>query len=247
MLLCLSTGAARYKEGRVLPLRDINPTQRVPVVTYLLIATNLAIFVYQYLLLAPEQNMVFVERHGVVPFYLLSGYGPALSTPITSMFMHGGLGHVASNMWFLHVFGDNVEDTLGHLRFFLFYLVTGLVAVLAHALTDTSSQVPLVGASGAISGILGAYIVLHPRARVVTWAFIFIMELPAFFFLLVWFAMQVFSSFGSIGDGQAGVAFFAHVGGFVAGVTLVLTSGRRNQPVTYLGPRVSPRALRKRW
>jgi membrane associated rhomboid family serine protease len=230
----------------VLPLRDINPTRRTPVVTYLLIAVNLAMFVYQYLLMSPEANQLFVEKHGAVPFYLFSGYGPALSTVLTSMFMHGGLGHIASNMWFLHVFGDNVEDTLGHVRYLVFYLVTGVVAVVAHGLIDASSQVPLVGASGAISGVLGAYIILHPRARVVTWAFILLFEVPAWFFLLVWFAMQVLSGFGTLGDGRAGVAFFAHIGGFVAGVLLVLVSGRDRQPVTYLGPRLSSRELRRR-
>jgi membrane associated rhomboid family serine protease len=231
----------------VLPLRDINPTQRTPVVTYALIAINLAVFVYQYILLAPAQNELFVRQHGVVPFYLLSGYGPALSTPLTSMFMHGGIGHLVSNMWFLHVFGDNVEDALGHFRYVVFYLVTGGVAVLAHAFMDTSSQIPMVGASGAISGILGAYIVLHPRARVVTWAFIFIVEIPAFFFLLFWFVMQLFGGFGSLGQGAAspGVAFFAHVGGFVAGVALVLAGGRPKGPVTYLGPRVPTRGMRR--
>jgi membrane associated rhomboid family serine protease len=230
----------------VLPLRDINPTRRTPVVTYLLIAANLAVFVYQYLVLSPAANQLFVQKHGMIPAFLFSGYGPSLSTLVTSMFLHGGLGHIASNMWFLHVFGDNVEDTLGHLRYFLFYLLTGAVAVVAHGLVDPSSQVPLVGASGAISGILGAYIVLHPRARVVTWAFILLFEVPAWFFLLVWFGMQVLSGFGTLGDGQAGVAFFAHIGGFVSGVLLVLAAGRDKQPVTYLGPRMSTRDLRRR-
>lgn len=231
----------------MLPLRDINPTRRTPVVTYALIAVNLAVFVYQYLTLSPVENQLFVQRHGVVPFHLFSGYGPSLSTPFTSMFMHGGLGHLASNMWFLHVFGDNVEDALGHARYLAFYLVSGLVAVLAHGLIEPSSQVPLVGASGAISGVLGAYIVLHPRARIVTWAFVFIMELSAWFFLLIWFGMQVISGFGTLGGGQTGVAFFAHIGGFVAGVVLVLLSGKRKEPVTYLGPRIPTRAMRRRY
>ncbi len=232
----------------LLPLRDINPTRRAPVLTYVLIALNLAVYVYQAFLLNPEQNALLVQRHGVIPYYLLSGYGPALSTPFTSMFMHGGLMHVAFNMWFLHVFGDNVEDTLGHARYLALYVVTGLVAVLAHALTDPMSQMPLVGASGAISGVLGAYIMLHPHARVVTWAFIvFVVELPAFVFLIIWFGTQLLSGFSSLGGiNPSGVAFFAHIGGFVAGVLFVLLSGRP-RPAPYLGPQLSAREMRRRF
>lgn len=232
----------------MLPLRDINPTRSAPVVTYLLIALNLAVFVYQFLVLTGSESELLVRQHGVVPYHLFSGYGPSLSTPFTSMFMHGGLGHLASNMWFLHVFGDNVEDRLGHARFVAFYLLTGVVSALAHGLVDPESQIPLVGASGAISGVLGAYIVMFPRARVVTLVFFFLLEIPAFFFLLFWFVMQVFSGFGSLASpSQAGVAFFAHVGGFVAGVGFVLLSGVRSQkPAPYLGPRVSTRRLKRR-
>jgi membrane associated rhomboid family serine protease len=229
----------------VLPIRDINPTRRVPWVTYLLIAINVAVYAFQFLVLSDEQNVWFVKRHGVIPYYLFSGYGPALSTLITSLFLHGSLGHLAGNMLFLHVFGDNVEDALGHFRYLIFYLVTGAVAAASHSLMDTSSQLPLVGASGAISGVLGAYIVLFPHARVVAWA-IFIVELPAFVFLLLWFGLQLFSGFGTLGDGQAGVAFFAHIGGFVAGVALVLAAGRPKQPIAYLGPRVPTRSMRRR-
>ena len=234
----------------MIPLRDINPTRRVPYVTYVIIALNIAMFVYQFIQLTPTQNQAFVQQHGVVPYYLLSGYGPALSTPLTSMFMHGGLAHLMSNMWFLHVFGDNVEDALGRVRYVLFYLFTGVAAVLAHAFIQPASQLPLVGASGAISGVLGAYILLHPRARVVTYVPpFFFFELPAFFFIAIWFAMQVFSSFGSLSATEtAGIAFFAHVGGFIAGVAFLVVGGRpKRGPVTYLGPRVSTRALRRRY
>jgi len=233
----------------VLPLRDINPTRRVPYVTYTFIALNLAMFVYQFIQLTPTQNQEFVYQHGVVPYYLLSGYGPALSTPVSSMFMHGGLGHLMSNMWFLHVFGDNVEDALGRVRYVLFYFFTGIVAVLAHSVIQASSQLPLVGASGAISGVLGAYVLLYPRARVVTFVPIFFFfELPAFFFILIWFAMQVFSGCGSLSSTEtAGIAFAAHVGGFLAGIAFVGLGGKPKQgPVTYLGPRVSTRELRRR-
>lgn len=233
----------------VIPLRDINPTRRVPYVTYTIIALNLAMFVYQFIELTPTQNQEFVHQHGVIPYYLLSGYGPSLSTPLSSMFMHGGLGHLVSNMWFLHVFGDNVEDALGRLRYILFYVFTGVVAVFAHALLQPLSQLPLVGASGAISGVLGAYVLLYPRARVVTFVpFFFFFELPAFFFILIWFSLQVFSGFDSLSSTQtAGVAFSAHVGGFIAGLLFVWLGGRpKRNPVTYLGPRVSTRELRRR-
>lgn len=234
----------------MLPLRDINPTRRVPYVTYALIALNIAMFIYQYIVLTPTLNELLVRRHGVIPHFLLSGYGPSLSTPVTSMFMHGGLGHLMSNMWFLHVFGDNVEDALGSLRYFAFYLVTGIAAVLAHSLIQPHSQLPLVGASGAISGVLGGYILLYPRARVVTFVPIFFFfELPAFFFILIWFGMQVLSGWGSLSSTEtAGIAFFAHIGGFVAGVAFLLLAGRarRSGPTTYLGPRLSSRDLRRR-
>ncbi|MDB4971817.1 MAG: rhomboid family serine protease [Myxococcaceae bacterium] len=231
----------------MIPLRDINPTRRVPYVTYLFIALNIAMFIYQYIDLTPTQNQEFTHQHGVIPYFLLSGYGPSLSTPLTSMFMHGGLGHLMSNMWFLHVFGDNVEDQLGRLRYVFFYFFTGVVAVLAHALIQPSSQLPLVGASGAISGVLGAYLLMFPRARVVTFfPIFFFFELPAFFFILIWFAMQVFSGCDSLSSTQtAGVAFFAHVGGFCAGLGFVALGGRPKRAVGYLGPRVESRQLRR--
>jgi membrane associated rhomboid family serine protease len=223
----------------VLPLRDINPTRHVPYVTYVLIAANLAVNVYQLLALSPVENELFVRRHGVVPLFLMSGYGPSLSTLLSSMFMHGGLVHMASNMWFLHIFGDNVEDALGHFRYALFYVFSGIAAALAHALIEPASQLPLVGASGAISGVLGGYLLMFPRARVVTFfPLFFLFELPAFLFILVWFGIQLFSGFGTLGTGQStGVAFFAHVGGFAAGFAWLLLFGRpRQDPKVYLGP-----------
>jgi membrane associated rhomboid family serine protease len=231
----------------VLPLRDINPTRRVPYVTYLFISLNLAVYVYQFLRLSPVQNELFVHRHGVVPLFLLSGYGPSLSTLLSSMFMHGGLAHLASNMWFLHIFGDNVEDQLGHFRYIVFYVCSGIVASLVHALTDPSSQIPLVGASGAISGVLGGYLMLFPRARVVTFfPLFFLFELPAFLFILVWFAINLFSGFGTLGTGHgAGVAFFAHVGGFISGFAWLLLFGRpKPSSGGYLGAGMQRRKFR---
>lgn len=231
----------------MIPLRDINPTRRPPYVSYALIALNLAVFAYQFLSLSPLENSLFVRRHGVVPMFLLSGYAPSLSTLLSSMFMHGGLLHLVSNMWFLHIFGDNVEDAMGHLRYAAFYLFSGVAAALAHAFVDPASQLPMVGASGAISGVLGAYLMMFPRARVVTLVFVFLLELPAILFILVWFGIQLSSGFGSLGTQQgAGVAFFAHVGGFVAGVVWILVFGRPQAgPRAYLGPRLSSRSLRR--
>ena len=227
----------------MLPLRDNNPTLRAPYVTYALIALNIAVYVYQFLFLTPDQTLEFVQKHAVVPFHLFSGYGPSLSTPITSMFMHGGIVHLVSNLWFLHIFGDNVEDALGHTRYLVFYFFTGIVAVLAHALVDTGSTVPMLGASGAIAGVLGGYVLLYPHARIVTFAFVFMFELPALLFILAWFGLQLFSGIGSLGQAASpGVAFFAHIGGFVAGVLFLLVTGKpKTRPVTYLGPRVSTR------
>jgi membrane associated rhomboid family serine protease len=231
----------------VLPLRDINPTRRLPYVTYVLIALNLAVFAYQFLSLSPLDNQLLVRRHGVIPMFLFSGYGPSLSTLLTSMFLHGGLLHLLSNMWFLHIFGDNVEDAMGHARYALFYLSTGVVAALVHALTDPGSQLPMIGASGAISGVLGGYLLMFPRARVVTLFVVFLIELPAILFILAWFGLQLFSGFGELGSNRgAGVAFFAHVGGFLAGVGWLIIFGKpKLEPRTYLGARIPTRNLRR--
>ncbi len=230
----------------MLPVRDINPTTRIPYFTYAFIALNIGVYVYQFLVLGQAQTAAFVEHHAVVPRHLFSGYGPSLSTPFTSMFMHGGFMHLISNLWFLHIFGDNVEDALGHGRYVLFYFFTGVAAVLAHAFTDPTSSVPMLGASGAISGVLGAYLLLYPRARIVTFAILFTFEVPALLFIAIWFGMQLMSGFNSLGQhANTGIAFFAHIGGFVAGIVFLLVTGRpKKRPVTYLGPRVP---LRRRF
>lgn len=219
------------------PLRDVNPTRRLPYVTYLLIALNLALFAYQYLALSPLDGDHLSQRHGVIPLYLFSGYGPALSTLVTSIFLHGGLFHLLSNMWFLHIFGDNVEDAMGHLPFAMFYLCTGVVAALTHALSDPGSHIPLIGASGAISGVLGAYLLMFPRARVLSLWLIFLIELPAILFILAYFASNVYAGFASLGSARgAGVAFFAHVGGGLAGVLWLMIFGKPKLVArTYLG------------
>jgi hypothetical protein len=231
----------------LIPLRDINPTRRAPLVTYLIIALNLAMFVYEFLLLSPLEHALFERRHSVIPLFLFSGYAPALSTLFSSMFMHGNLMHLLSNMWFLHIFGDNVEDAMGHLRYAIFYLFCGVVAALVHAASDPASQTQMVGASGAICGVLGAYMLVFPRARLVTWLLL-LFELPAVVYIGGYFALQVYSGFSALGTERgAGVAFFAHVGGFIAGIGWIVVLGRpQPKPSTYLGPRIDRGNLRGR-
>lgn len=210
----------------MIPLRDINPTRTKPVVTWILIGINIMVWLYEWSL-GPAAEL-FIRRWGVIPFYLTQE--PSLGswlTPLTSMFMHGGWMHLLGNVWFLHVFGDNIEDELGHPRYILFYLLCGFGAVAAQVVIDPASQVPMVGASGAIAGVLGGYMMLHPQARVVTlvpiFIFIQLVELPAWIFLFVWFGLQLLNGFTSLGlEGHVGgIAFFAHIGGFVVGVLLV--------------------------
>lgn len=206
----------------MIPLRDLNPTRTRPWVTWTLIGLNAAIFVFQHVLLTPGFEAAFVHRWGLVPYYLTQErFLPSFVTPITSMFLHGGWLHLIGNMWFLHVFGDNVEDELGKPRFVLFYLLAGLAAAALQVAIDPASKVPMIGASGAIAGVLGAYVVLHPRARVLALVPIF-MELPAYVFLFVWFGLQLLYGLSALGVGPegGGVAFFAHIGGFVVGLAL---------------------------
>jgi membrane associated rhomboid family serine protease len=212
----------------VIPLRDINPTRTTPVLTYLLIAVNVAVFVYQ-VTLPTQQAELFVRRYGLVPALLTEGeYVGSYITPFTSMFMHGGWLHLILNMWSLYIFGDNVEDSLGKPRFVLFYLIAGLGAAAAQTLMNPSSAVPMVGASGAIAGILAGYMKLFPGAKIVTliplFILVFVREIPAVFFIVIWFALQVLSGLSSLGleDPElAGIAFFAHIGGFVVGLGLI--------------------------
>jgi membrane associated rhomboid family serine protease len=215
----------------VIPIRDINPTRRRPWVVWSFIAINLIVFVLQFLVdrASPDLGQQVVEVYGLSPYWLTSGrhWGSWL-TLLTHMFMHGGFLHFLGNMWFLHVFGDNVEDNLGPLRFIAFYVLCGLAAAGAQLAIDPNSIVPMVGASGAIAGVLSAYVTLYPRARVLTLVPIVIVlqfvELPAYWFILIWFGYQLlmgFTSLGAISEQSGGVAFFAHIGGFLAGLVLV--------------------------
>jgi membrane associated rhomboid family serine protease len=214
----------------LIPIKDDNPTVRPPVVTVGIIAACVLVFLYQLTLPESGQDR-FVLRFGMIPALLLDdtigakNIGiPPWATIFTSMFVHGGFAHIAGNMLFLWIFGNNIEDVLGHLRFFLFYAVAGVAAALTQAMVDPHSTLPMVGASGAISGVLGAYLVLYPQARVTLlfWIFIFIrtFEAPAYAVLGLWFAFQLVN--GLLADpADGGVAFYAHIGGFVAGMALI--------------------------
>ena len=204
-----------------LPLKDENPTSRLPIVTIFLISLNILIFVYMEFSSIELSYIVF--KMGAIPYELthftvLKGI-PRIFPPltlITSMFLHGSWFHLLGNMLYLWIFGNNVEDYLGRVRFILFYFITGLGASLAHILTHANSQTPMVGASGAIAGILGAYLILYPAARVLTLVFIWIVPVPAALILMIWFFGQVMN----IGIG-GGVAWFAHIGGFLIGLIFI--------------------------
>lgn len=213
----------------MIPIRDENPTELTPFVTVLLIAVNLLVWFMVQGAGSPAALESSVWVFGSIPCEMTGacvtdglGWGAAL----TSMFLHGGWGHLLGNMVFLWVFGNNIEDSMGHVRFVLFYLLTGLAAAAAHTFLNPLSELPAVGASGAISGVMGAYILLYPRARVQTFfPPFFFFHLPAFLFLGYWFFIQlsmgVVSAAPNPGQEEGGVAVWAHVGGFVAGLVLV--------------------------
>jgi len=215
----------------MIPLRDVIPSRTPPVVTVGLIVANSLVFLYQVSL--PEaQLQVLVKEFGLVPAEF------ALSSLVTSIFLHGGWLHVVGNMWYLWIFGDNVEDRMGHGRFLVFYLICGIAAGLGHLVVGLDSPVPTIGASGAIAGVMGAYFVLYPQSRILTLVpiifFIQIIEIPALFFLAFWFILQLFSGVGSLALSShvGGVAFWAHIAGFAAGLVLVWPFRRRER----LGP-----------
>lgn len=219
----------------MLPLRDSIPTRRTPVVNWTLIAVNVLVFARQYTFPDDQSAETFIYQWAAVPvdfnpavadFGTMFGRAPSL---FTSMFLHGGVAHLLGNMWFLHIFGDNVEDRMGRIGYAFFYVTCGLAAALCQVFFSINSEVPILGASGAIGGVMGAYMFAFPQARVqtlVVLVFVRLMWLPAMLFLGFWFAIQAFSAFGSLaaGAGAGGVAFWAHVGGFVTGSAIVLVS-----------------------
>ncbi len=216
----------------MIPLRDDNPTSIRPVVTVALIVVNAMVFMYQFFL-EPGQGELFVYEFGAIPAVIFGSGNlppevyaiPPVLTIFTSMFLHSGFMHLIGNMLYLWIFGNNIEDAMGHVRFFVFYIVAGVAASFAHVLANPDSTVPAIGASGAISGVLGAYLLLYPRAQVLVLVplglFTRVMYIPAFIVLGMWFLLQLFSGTLSIGQAGGGVAWWAHIGGFVAGMALV--------------------------
>jgi len=244
------------------PLRDENPTTLRPFVTFAIIAANVAVWL---LLQSGGLGEAFLDSlcsYGSIPGELTGGLtsgdtvelgdyectigGAKWATLATSMFMHGGWGHLIGNMWFMWVFGNNIEDSMGHGRFVLFYLLCGLVAAAAHVATVPGSPVPVVGASGAISGVMGAYLIQYPRVRIYTWVIFFIVALPAWVMLGYWFIVQLLMG-STDGGAGGGVAFMAHVGGFAAGLLLMKPFERRDMVEARLsGPKLAADQLFRR-
>ncbi|HEY1471946.1 MAG TPA: rhomboid family intramembrane serine protease [Candidatus Acidoferrum sp.] len=220
----------------MIPLKDINPTRTTPVVNIALIAANVLVFFYMVYAsaLVPGTENAIVMAYGTVPArfgLFLTGRIPAevaLLPLVTSIFLHSGFMHLAGNMLFLWVFGDNVEDYFGHLGYLVFYLVCGVGSGLIHVLFNLDSRIPAIGASGAISGVMGAYAVLYPGHRILTFFFIFLIPVPAFFILGYWFVIQFLEGVSGVGMGvHGGVAIWAHIGGFVMGVLITLVVRKR--------------------
>jgi membrane associated rhomboid family serine protease len=212
----------------MIPLRDVIPSRTFPALVIAIIVLNAFAFLFEQTL-SDRELALFVRVYGVVPASF------TWSSVFTSMFLHGGWMHILGNMLFLWIFGDNVEDRLGHGRFVAFYLLCGTVAALAHVMSEPGSLIPTIGASGAVAGVMGAYFVLYPHSRILTLLPLFIfwqvIEVPAVLFLGLWFALQLFSGFGTMlmatqGAPAGGIAFWAHVAGFVAGVVLVFAFRR---------------------
>jgi membrane associated rhomboid family serine protease len=221
----------------MIPLKDDSPSARKPYVTIALIAACTVIFLWQRFLDASTERRV-IDALGAIPAVLLTDarlphdleWIPRYCSPFTSLFLHGGWMHLAGNMLYLGIFGDNVEDAMGYGRYLLFYFLCGFAGIFAQALSDPHSAYPIIGASGAISGILGAYLLLFPRARVLTLVllpfFFTTLRVPAVLLLLLWFAVQLLSDL-AVTDGGAGVAFRAHIGGFLIGMLLAPVLERR--------------------
>jgi membrane associated rhomboid family serine protease len=223
-----------------IPLKDLNPRRTYPIVNTLLILTNVIVFLYELTLPARQQH-VFELANATIPNHVrlaFSGHGnleTAFLPIFTSMFLHSGFLHIAGNMLFLWIFGDNVEDYFGHFPYLLFYLACGIGSGFAHILFNLHSTLPALGASGAISGVMGAYIILYPRAQVLTLVFIFFIPIPAFIILGYWFLLQFLAGISTVGAAATGgVAVWAHVGGFLMGMLVTgLSLGERKQSVNY--------------
>jgi membrane associated rhomboid family serine protease len=227
------------------PIKDDQPRYSTPYVNWFLIALNILIYLFQSTL-DPRSGELFAREFGEVPAHLAAfvagSHKYSLEQVVvpffTSMFLHAGWPHVLGNMWFLFIFGDNVEDYLGHFPYLIFYLLSGLFAMATQVAIYPHSNVPTVGASGAIAGVLGAYFLLYPRARVLTWFFVFVMYLPAWVVLGEWFVLQFVSgaatlSMAHAGPDMGGVAVWAHVGGFIAGMLMIKLFPERARRTPY--------------
>jgi len=217
----------------MIPLKDINPTRTTPFVNIALILANVLVFFYQ-LSLPARAERAFVMANATIPSHVsqfLAGHAglqAALEPLFTSMFLHGGLMHLLGNMLFLWIFGDNVEDYFGHVGYLFFYIVCGIGSGLMHVLFNLSSPLPAIGASGAISGVMGAYILLFPRHRILTFFFIFLIPVPAFLILGYWFVLQFLEGVATVGGRASGwVAWWAHIGGFLLGMAITAVVRRR--------------------
>jgi len=256
----------------MIPYRDENETVRTPIATLVIIAINVLVWLLVQGAGSDYALAASVCNYGLIPGELTLRAAPGTGFPmgnglaclvdrgreplhiLSSMFLHGGWGHIIGNMWFLWLFGNNVEDSMGGLRFIAFYLLSGLAAAFAQVFTDPTSVYPMVGASGAISGVMGAYVVLYPRVRVYTLVPLFIffttIALPAWVMLGYWMLLQVFGGLGALGSSEGGVAFFAHVGGFLAGVVLVKFFARPEYIAEHRAHQWHPRRQgfsRERW
>lgn len=229
------------------PIRDDQPSFSIPFVNYFIIGLNIAVFVFELSvgMQGRHATNALMFQFGVVPLHFERALAGSTSytipgtllTIFTSMFLHGGWSHIVFNMWALWIFGDNVEDYLGHFKYLIFYLICGFAAALTHIVVNFGSNLPTVGASGAIAGVMGAYFLLYPRAKVLTWVvFIFFWWLPAWLVLIYWFLLQFLSGVTSIAEtsqATGGVAVWAHVGGFVAGIVLIKIFPRRARIARY--------------
>ena len=224
----------------LIPLRDSTRSRHFPYLTIIIIILNLYIFFRQFTGSQAELSFI-ISNYAFVPAHLTanlqsSSFFGLLHTPlITSMFLHGGWFHVIFNMLYLWIFGDNIEDKLGPVRFLLFYLLCGIAGNLAHVFIDPTSPIPLVGASGAIAGLLGAYVITFPRARVTSLFFVlfffFIRDIPAIYFILFWFALQVINGVSSLGIMGSTTAWWAHIGGFVFGILLMILFRKKERNI----------------
>jgi membrane associated rhomboid family serine protease len=216
-----------------IPLKDNNPSRSYPVVNISLILANIAVFLYQFTL-PPTAFKAFVLTNATVPARFPAflgghiGFEAAFLPLFTSMFLHSGFLHIAGNMLFLWIFGDNVEDFFGHLPYLFFYLICGIGAGILHVFFNISSSLPALGASGAISGVMGAYMLLYPRQRILTLVFIFVVPIPAVLILGCWFLLQFLEGINTLGaSATGGVAVWAHVGGFLLGMLITAVVRRR--------------------